>query len=68
MFVMFRISFGILFQSLGPMLEKALAPYVFVRDLGSFNSLFETERKDLEYCSFLFKYSGASVLRHLNTV
>ena len=32
------------------MLEKALLPYVFVRDLGSFNRLFETERNDLEYC------------------
>ena len=46
---MFRISFGILFQSFGAMLEKALSPYVFVRDLGPFNSLFETERNDLEY-------------------
>ena len=50
MFVMFRISFGILFQSLGAMLEKALSPHVFVRDLGSFNNVFETERNDLEYC------------------
>ena len=46
--MMFRISFGILFHSLGAILEKALSPYVFVRDLGSFNSLFETERNDLE--------------------
>ena len=48
--MMCRISFGILFHSLGAMLEKALSPYVFVRDLGSSNSLFETERNDLEYC------------------
>ena len=39
-----------LFQSLGAMLEKALSPYVFVHDLGFFNTLFETERNDLEYC------------------
>ena len=51
MFMMCRISFGILFHSLGAMLEKALSPYVFVRDLGSSNSLFETERNDLESSS-----------------
>ena len=33
MFMMCRISFGILFHSLGAMLEKALSPYVFVNYL-----------------------------------
>ena len=63
MFVMFRISFGILFQSLGAMLEKTLSPYVFVRDLGSFNSLFETERNDLDYCLYVVFFSNTQVLQ-----
>ena len=43
MFMMCRISFGILFHSLGAMLEKALSPYVFVRDLGSSNSFINSK-------------------------
>ena len=65
MFMMCRISFGILFHSLGAMLENALSPYVFVRDLGSSNSLFETERNDLELFEQLnSNCHGASILPH----